>query len=65
VIIHQKPAILMKQAIVLVNVEFGGYNGTTLTTATSITHTQGDTPGWISLSPPASFVTAYSIKEDN
>jgi hypothetical protein len=27
VIIHQKPAILTKQAIVLVNVEFGGYNG--------------------------------------
>jgi len=28
VIIHQKPVILTKQAIVLVNVEIGGYNGT-------------------------------------
>jgi hypothetical protein len=27
VIIYQKPAILTKQAIVLVNLEFGGYNG--------------------------------------
>jgi hypothetical protein len=30
VIIHQKPAILTKQAIVLVNVEIGGYNVTGL-----------------------------------
>jgi len=28
VIIHQNPVILTKQAIVLVNVEIGGYNGT-------------------------------------
>jgi hypothetical protein len=28
VTIHQKPVILMKQAIVLVNVEIGGFNGT-------------------------------------
>jgi hypothetical protein len=32
VIIHQTPVILTKQAIVLVNVEIGGYNGADGTT---------------------------------
>jgi hypothetical protein len=35
VIIHQKPVILAKQAIVLVNVGFGGYNGAALMATTA------------------------------